>query len=241
MIKLKISPVAEETGALLREYLETRKCFNYPGDADICYGVPSATCNNLNGNCGTSKIERLELMQQAGVPTVPWFSGLDIPKNFRFPGLARKTYGYGGLDIIPVFQPEEIPWRLDAGYDWFSEYIPIQTEYRVWVFRDKHLDTYEKVMRRTQDYRYIGRNFRNGFDFEYTTNTPLKALEAALDTVKSLGLDFGAVDMIRGKDNRIYILECNTAPGVIKSGAQATLAKLADYMRQWVKEGFPTR
>lgn len=242
MIRLKIAPVAKETGELLKEYLTAHRLFECSEDADICYGLLSYKKYNLNGNCGTDKMERLALMKQAGVPTIPWFvSGDGVPYDFKFPGLARKAYGHGGLDIIPVFQYEEILWRIHAGYDWFSEYIPIRSEYRVWVFRDNHLDTYSKVMCRPQDYKYVGRNFRNGFDFLHQFDPPRKAIQAAIDTISSLGLDFGAVDMIHGKDDNIYVLECNTAPGVIKSGAQATLAKLADCMVMWVKRGCPSR
>jgi glutathione synthase/RimK-type ligase-like ATP-grasp enzyme len=239
MIKLKISSVASETGALLNEYLEDRGTFNLPGDADICYGVSGNKSNSLNENCQTDKITRLLMMKEAKVSTVPWFTRYeDIPQTIQFPVLARNAYGHGGTDIVPVFQPEEIPWRIASGFSWFSEYIPIHTEYRVWVFRDWHLGTYKKVMRRPGEYKFIGRNFRNGFDFVYDGKPTRQAVDLAVNTIRCLGLDFGAVDMLLGKNGNLYVLECNTAPGVIRSGAQETLGLLADQMVAWAKGGF---
>jgi glutathione synthase/RimK-type ligase-like ATP-grasp enzyme len=187
-------------------------------------------------------------MDAAGVLTVPWFQVSDIPRGFefaqkqrimdmRFPLLARKITGQGGTDIVPVFEAKEIPWRIAAGWDWFSSYIPMITEHRVWVFRGRALGTYEKQMRRPKDYKYIGRNFRNGFDF-VKSDFVRDASEQAVKAVKALRLDFGAVDMLRGMDGRVYVLEVNTAPGCIKSGAQATLGKLADCIVDWEKSGY---
>jgi hypothetical protein len=173
-------------------------------------------------------------MRAAQVRTVPFFlEGEYIPIE-AYPLLARGNHGYGGTDIMTVFQPQEIPWREAAGAEWFSSYIPIESEYRVWVWRDEVLDTYQKKMNRPEDYKFIGRNFRNGFDFVHTADQ-WEVSDMAIKAVKCLGLDFAAVDCIRGRDGKVYILETNTAPGVIKSGAQKTLAKLADKMVEWLK------
>ena len=39
-------------------------------------------------------------------------------------------------------------------------------------------------------------------------------LAAALACLAKTGLDFGAVDVIYTKDERVYVLEINTAPGL---------------------------
>jgi glutathione synthase/RimK-type ligase-like ATP-grasp enzyme len=88
-------------------------------------------------------------------------------------------------------------------------------------------------MQRPADYKYIGRNFRNGFEFQPVTNiSRISSLgNSALDAI---GLDFGAVDILVGMDNQVYVLEVNTAPGVLASHAEPTLAILADRMVAWV-------
>ncbi len=232
---VKISSVAEETGTLLKQYLTN--C----GDGIVCYGVGTTREPNLNGRCvDLDKIERLIRLNKFKIPTIKWFSaGNETPKDFKFPALARKAYGHGGTDIVPVFQPEEIEWRSEAGWDWFSEYIPIESEYRVWVFRDNHLDTYTKTMARPNEYKYVGRNFRNGFEFKLDKPNPITT-EIAINCIKALNIDFGAIDMLKGIDSQYYVLECNTAPGVIRSGAQNTLKKLAAYIQDWSERGCPT-
>lgn len=242
-VNLKIAGVAKETGALLTQYLTDRGLkLGTDTDIVISYGIPSKARFALNDQCGGGdKIHRLRQMEAGGVRVVPWFTGDKIPRGFQFPALARKIAGHGGEDIVPVFEPGEVPWRRAAGWDWFSSYVPVNTEYRVWVFRDECLDVYEKVMRRPQDYAYIGRNFRNGFDFEHRDLVLGEAAIQAKKVIRALSFDFGAVDMLLGKDGLVYVLECNTAPGVIRSGAQATLAKLADRMVGWVNAGCPNR
>lgn len=239
---LHISRDGKETGALLQQYLTDRGVYDRNSDAVVFYGRGHSDGPNLNGNrLGQDKIDNMRIMTEAGVRVVPYFSADDrVPQDIRFPLLARKAHGMGGTDIATVFQRQEIDWRKMAGWDWFSSYVPIANEYRVWIFRGQHLDTYEKTMQRPTDYKYIGRNFRNGFDFTLS-RLHRDAADEAGKAVRALKLDFGAVDLLRGEDGRIYILEVNTAPGVIKSGAQATLGKLADCITNWCDNGYPTQ
>ena len=244
-VNLQIAGVASETGPLLQQYLVERGLtIDRAAPATICYGLPTNKPQNLNGECGGGdKMQRLHQMADGGVRTVPWFAGEAIPPGFAFPALARKRSGHGGEDLVPVFQPQEVPWRVAAGWDWFSSYVPLQTEYRVWIFRDECLDVYEKVMRRPRDYTYIGRNFRNGFDFALRrpNQVPPDVVVQAKRTVRAVSFDFAAVDLLLGEDNDAYVLEANTAPGVIRSGAQNTLAKLADRMVSWAITDCPER
>ena len=241
MVRVEISDAASETGALLVEMLTRKGVYDDRSNATVCYGVRAysvkARTHMLNGNCMSNKVKRMVAMADAGVRLVPWFKGEDIPEDFSFPALARRMTGHGGTDIVPVFEPKEVPWRIRSGWDWFSSYIPTKTEYRVWVYRGECLDVYEKVMNRPDSYKYIGRNFRNGFDFEPCVK-PKDAVSQGVQAIHALGLDFGAVDMLRGEDGKIYVLEVNTAPGVIKSGAQKTLAKLTDRIVEWDTNGY---
>ena len=245
-VNLKIANVAKETGALLTEYLEDRGLIiDRASPISISYGIPSSQRRALNDKCGGGdKIRRLNQMQDGGCRTVPWFSGIKVPDGFQFPALARKISGHGGEDLVPVFQSEEVPWRLEAGWAWFSSYVPVRTEFRVWIFRDECLGVYEKTMKRPQDYQYVaGRNFRMGFDFIpcRMKDVPVEAITQAKRAIRALSFDFGAVDLLLGKNGLVYLLEVNTAPGCLKSHAEPTLAKLADRMVTWVQSGCPDR
>lgn len=233
----------KETGALLEGYLKDRGVVISPSaEAVLCYGYPLGRREKAINGVGTGgKIASLTAMGAAGVRTVPWFqAGDEIPKGFKFPALARNNHGFGGKDIVPVFQPHEVAWRIAAGFDWFSSYVPLDTEYRAWVFRGEVLDTYEKVMKRPSEYKHVaGRNFRQGFEFQHidTPKDVAKEVTAALDAIK---YDFGAVDCLRGTDGLIYILEVNSAPGALRSKAHSTVAKFADRIAAWDKAGHPS-
>jgi hypothetical protein len=193
---------------------------------------------------GGDKIKRLIQMKAGGVRTVPWFQGTTIPAGFKFPALARAVAGHGGEDIMPVFQPAEVPWRVAAGFAWFSSYVPFVTEYRTWAFRGEILDIYEKSMQRPEEYKYVaGRNFRQGFEFKKINqnSVPTAVAGEAFKVLKAVKFDFAAIDMLYGEDGKIYVLEANTAPGVIRSGCQDTLVKLASKMVSWVGDGCPER
>lgn len=235
---VKISSDGLETGSLLQDYLRDRGVFAPKGPAVVCYGLSTTATPSINGACQSDKITRMRRMRNAGVSLVPWAEGLDA-KALKFPLYARRSRGMGGKDLMPVFQPEEVDWRLQAGWDWFSTVVPIERELRVWVWHDEVLDTYEKLMCRPRDYTAMGRNFGQGFEFRKTSDVPSANAEA-ISAAYTLGLDFTAIDLIIGKDGGVYVLEANTAPGVIRSGAQRTLAKLADRIEGWCRADCPS-
>ena len=177
-------------------------------------------------------------MQAAGVSLVPWAVGRDA-YNLQLPLFARKIYGMGAKDLMPVFQREEIVWRLAAGWQWFSSIVPITRELRAWVWRGEILTMFEKQMHRPQDYKAMGRNFGQGFEFVATTSFGSVHHQHSINAVHALALDFAAIDMIEDR-GQVYVLEANTAPGAIRSGAQATLAKLADRITAWSRHDCPS-
>lgn len=246
-VQLRIASAGKETGALLKELLTNANVYSAKGEGIVSYGLHLCDKKDpkiLNGVAARGKIFNMEAMVDAGVCTVPWFRGSTIPEGLKFPLFARKNSGCGGEDLMPVFHPQEVPWRVKAGWSWFSTIIPVRREFRVWVFRNQILDIYEKVMQRPSEFAFMGRNFRNGFEFR-----PLEIREdrllvpyaitlgaEAIKAVACLDLDFAAVDMITDDNDHVFVLEVNTAPGVIRSGAQSTLKKLAARIEAWAKE-----
>lgn len=103
----------------------------------------------------------------------------------------------------------------------YVEYIPKKQEYRVHVFRGSAVDIQRKARRRDVPDDKVNwriRNHDNGFIFarqEAVGDVPTKVLDYAIFAVRKLGLDFGAVDIVfNEKQNRPYVLEVNTAPGM---------------------------
>jgi len=243
-VRLVVADASKKTGATLAGLLRAEgvRLVTYGEDAVISYGVrmPDGRIPTLNARAGMAdKYEQLRTLHRAGVTVPPLYNeGHEI----KFPLLARKRQHRAGKDLMPVFQPEEIPWRRAAGAEFFVEYIPVANEYRCWVFRDSHLGTYEKHMVRPAEYKRIGRNFKNGFAFQLVRHDdiPRGAVEEAKKSVKALGLDFAAVDILRGKDGKFYVLELNTAPGVEGPNRQVVQG-LTEKIARWVKEGYPRR
>lgn len=254
MIDLRVAEGCGPTGRLLRELLTGLgvRVGREGARGVVCYGV-SYTGNlpSLNAKAGgRTKLAELERLNTSGILTPPPFvfqGGRLVPVGGHhaaatFPMFGRKLQHREGKDIMPVFQEEDIPLRVAAGARFFTNYVPRETEYRVWTYRRMHLATYVKVMRHPEQYRFMGCSFRNGYAFELVNseNVPRGAVEAAAASVSAIGLDFGAVDILKGKDGRFYVLEINSAAGVEGPGRQG-IRSLAAKIQRWEQGGYLRR
>ena len=91
-------------------------------------------------------------------------------------------------------------------------------------------------------FKYIGRNYRNGFVFNLVKSeaVPRGAVEQASMSVLALDLDFGAVDILQSTNGGFYVLEVNTAPGV-EGAARQGIRALAQKIARWEQKGYPNR
>lgn len=206
----------------------------------VSYGVAvNSPLPTLNAAAGTfDKFEELTRLREAGI-SVPLFS-VD-GAGLAFPILGRKRHHSKAKDIIPILQNDrEFEWRKAGGAsDYFVQYIPLDREFRVWGYRRRPLATYEKVLSWPDKYKHIGRNFDNGFAFAFMAEPPGEAETLGCAAIQALGLDFGAADILLGKDGRYYVLEVNTAPGV--QGPRQCIVNLAQKIAKWEQLGFPRR
>lgn len=247
-IQLRIADGSGPTGRLLTELLRERhvQVTDTAPTGVVCYGRPyTGTLPCLNSAAGThNKLQQFEILQRANVRVPKFFRAGSVPTNWagwQWPLFGRTLNHREGKDIKLALQPEDIPLRVAAGIQFFTEFIPRQTEVRVWVYRRRHLASYQKVNRHPEQYKYYGCSYRNGFAFDLLREGSINraAVEQAALAVDSLGLDFGAVDCIIGKDNNPYVLEVNTAPGV--EGARQNITSLADKIATWERGGYLRR
>lgn len=238
-------PTGQMLAGMLQERgLEVNRSFlreNRGGDCVVSYGVrlTNETRPALNARAGWDKLEELTTMRDKGI-LVPPFS-LD-GKGLEFPILGRKRRHTKAKDIVPILQnDQEFEWRLAGGVsEYFVQYIPKQAEYRVWAYRKRPLGVYQKVMKYPERYvRGVGWNWQQGFAFEFKPEPPEELRAAGVNAIDALGLDFGAVDILHGKDGKVYVLEVNTSPGT--QGARAGISNLADKITRWVSLGCPKR
>jgi glutathione synthase/RimK-type ligase-like ATP-grasp enzyme len=248
-IKLHIAQNCGPTGRILGKLLTEAglQLTQGPADAHVCWGAGGSFASPaLNARCSSrDKLIELRDLETAKVQTVPFYQPINIfeVRALPFPVLARRRRHHGGFDIRYCKNAIRAERALNAGRQFFTRYIPSTTEFRVWVYRRRHLGTYEKVLAHPEmRKRMIGRNYKNGYAFQLVReeNIPRTAVDLAVRAVDALGLDFGAVDVLLGRDDKYYVLECNTAPGVEGEGRQVIQA-LAQHIARWVKKGYPPR
>jgi glutathione synthase/RimK-type ligase-like ATP-grasp enzyme len=107
----------------------------------------------------------------------------------------------------------------------FTEYKKKRDEYRVHIMGGEVILVQRKALRVTDDagapiehenVNWRVRNHSNGFIFARDNeHIPADVIAQARLAIDNVGLDFGAVDVIwNDKEQRAYVLEANTAPGL---------------------------
>lgn len=125
-----------------------------------------------------------------------------------------------------IMSPHEIDQWIKAPL--YTRYIPKKEEYRVHFAFNEIIDIQRKVLRKTDeegnpvnpetvDFRI--RNLANGFIFQRNNlQIPDDVTNQAIAAAKVSQLDFGAIDIIfNAKNNKAYVLEINTAPGLMNT------------------------
>ncbi len=125
--------------------------------------------------------------------------------------LTRANSGRG--IVLATSHSELVPAPL------YTRYVPKQVEYRIHVFKELGVIDMQQKRRSSEvapegDGRYI-RNHDAGWVFcRENVHPPESVIQAAIDAVNALGLDFGAVDIGFHTDIGPCVYEVNTAPGL---------------------------
>ena len=202
-----------------------KKVINW-GNSNIAnWMVPAAMDYIMNKPANvilaSNKLWTFSKLDQAHLP-IPDFGPLEGAKRMllegpKYPGLKHAvlcrtlTRANSGRGIVVAETPEQL-----VSAPLYTRYVPKQVEYRVHVFRDLGIiDVQQKRRRVDGEHDPYIRNHATGWVFCRENVTPPQVvLNAAMDAVMALGLDFGAVDI--GFHNNIgpCIYEVNTAPGL---------------------------
>lgn len=241
MFQYRIATGCEKGASLLRQLVGTGHASR---TGVVCWGLGyNGTEPSLNARCGAAnKLQQLQKFKDAGI-LVPSF-WTDLPTASEdFPVLGRNLQHRAGRDIRLIMEPEMA--QLFNASDFYVRYVPRKTEYRSWIYRRRHLATYEKRLVRPEEARgrhTVGANHKNGYAFLLMNSSlvPEGIRETAAKSVEALGLDFGAVDILRGVDEKLYVLEVNCAPGA-ESADRAGLKSLAAKIGRWQELGMPRR
>lgn len=111
----------------------------------------------------------------------------------------------------------------------YTKFIPSIHEYRVHVVGDKAVAVHRKVGGTSGDVK----NTDNGWTFKKVTIFNPDITAQAIKAVQAIGLDFGAADVLWTGENKAYVMEVNTAPGI--DGMTATLSAYSKALLSLVK------
>jgi len=177
----------------------------------------------------SNKLLAFRAFKRAGVTTPEWTTERRVAIQWDTPFVARtQLRGHSGAGIY-MYDAGETPCIAPL----YVKYVKKQDEYRYHVFNGKVIDVQQKRKRRetpNEEVNYQVRNKGNGWVYcrdGVTTRHTLADL--AIASINSLGLDFGAVDIIWNEHQQQgYVLEVNTACGLDGS----TVGVYADAIRQ---------
>lgn len=177
--------------------------------------VAGGVLNKKNAlNDASNKGRCLELLTNAGISTPPAATAFN---GDLLVGRTETHIGGSGFYLITSQRDFELAGRLGCTH--FMSYIPCQREYRVHVFKGTILGAAEKLMATDGTCTSLHiRNSGSGWKFRYNNidRIPREVERIAVEAVNSVGLDFGAVDVLKSINNNLYVLEINTAPGLVQ-------------------------
>lgn len=223
-------------------------------EAVVCYGAGYAgNLPCLNAMCSRhDKMEQGQILRASlnteslEVVTVEEAARRFVG-NFRVPSplIFRKRRHSQGRDIRICRTPAGVRAALARGrHDFFTHFVESDTEYRVWVYRNRVLAAYEKRLTEPENNTGFGRNRSKGWTFHALPTAEISdnLRRCSRSTISALGLDFGAVDVL-GKRNpdgstTYCVLEVNSAPGVSDEHRTA-IVKLVHRIVRWCANGCP--
>ena len=172
--------------------------------------------NPIAVGAAANKLATLEYFQIDGVAHPEFALDIETARDWIDRGFyvvcRQLLTAHSGRGIVVARQHSEL---IDAPL--YTKYIRKKKEFRVHVFNDQVIDIQEK--RRSSavdDHHPYVRNHSNGYVFcrgDIVEPDDLRGL--ATSAVRSLGLDFGAVDIVWNEyQNKCFALEVNTACGL---------------------------
>lgn len=170
-------------------------------------------------NVAADKLKAFQLLREAGnVPLPAFTSDIEEAKQWIADGgvVVCRTIlrGHSGDGIILADTVDKL---VEAPL--YTLYFKKKTEYRFHVVGDRVVDIARKARKfdvADEEVNWQIRNLKGGFIYAREgVNPPNELYDYAVNTIKALSLDFGAVDIIwNDSKKRGVVLEVNCAPGL---------------------------
>ena len=178
--------------------------------------VPLENSYNPIRHRASNKLLTLRNCNEAGLSTVPWTEEREIANEWLTEGktvVARATLvGHSGAGITIHTTPTDLPT-----VSLYTKYVKKTYECRIHIFKGRMIDAQiKRKVRDVEENNPLIRNIHTGWVYCRDNYIPdPTSIQLAIDAVRVVGLDFGAVDLIYNQHyNQFYILEVNTAPGL---------------------------
>lgn len=187
--------------------------------------VPKPNRDNIKYGHSTDKLSQYRWFQQQGLSALEFTTDTQQAKSWCHDGatvfgrkLLSSSCGKGivvfeGMGNAEGMEPNGEP----HGCPVYTKYKKKKREFRVHIVKDKVVMVCEKKRRREFEGQRDSkiRNLANGYVFCACTNEPEGLRDLALRASKVVASDFKGVDVgLNEKNNDLFIIEVNSAPGI---------------------------
>lgn len=145
-------------------------------------------------------------------------------KKIKYPVIGRTKQHFSGSGFYLCLQKRDINLCIKK-VNHFLEFIPIKKEYRIHVFYNNPIRYSVKIPSTSCD-KWIRTNSK-GWKFKEMSKSkiPDSIIKESIKALKCVNLNYGAIDIIQGEDNKPYVLEVNSAPSLNKKGREKYIAE----------------
>lgn len=130
------------------------------------------------------------------------------------PLVGRPIQHHGGNGFQLCLNAGDVERAIENGAEYFMKYVPNNEEWRAHIVGEELIMAQLKCAGEGGVGNMYCRNTQHGWVLNRRSSPPDWVKNVGVSAIKALGLDFGAVDMCRGNDSRMYVFEVNTAPGL---------------------------
>ena len=176
----------------------------------------------------SNKYKMMKILVEAGIPT---------PSVLLNPETENVTDDFvdesGFFYVRGANQEVRYDDRIRVGDLYVSKpVVNKRREYRVHVFNGEVIAIYEKIPNEDNTKLFKAHNCHFELKNKDNCKLTLENQQVCIDAVKSLGLLFGGVDVMRDKDQNIFISEVNSAPALNGTNIDRYVTKITEYIRQ---------